>query len=157
MRRKDKEIQDRNLIDQVIDRAQICRLGLCKDNQPYVIPISFGYDGVSIYLHTAREGMKLDYISANNRVCFEMEYDVKTISDETNSCEWSQSFYSVIGFGAIHQVTGLEGKTRALNHIMKHYSGREWDFNERSFDKIKVWEIKISQISGKKSKDKADL
>jgi uncharacterized protein len=157
MRRKDKEVQDRSLIDQVINQAQVCRLGLCKDNQPYVIPISFGYDGASIYLHTADEGMKLDYIAANNQVCFEMEHDVKTISDDSSACKWSVSFYSVIGFGTIHEVNSLPEKINALNQVMKHYSGREWTFSESSFKSLKVWEIKIDQISGKKSKDKMML
>ena len=32
--------------------AQICRLGLCKDNRPYIVPVNFGYDGEHIYFHT---------------------------------------------------------------------------------------------------------
>ena len=154
MRRKDKEIEDRALIDQVIDHAQVCRLGLCKDNQPYVVPISFGYDGSQIYFHTADEGLKLQYLAANPHVCFEMEYDVKTITDETSACKWSQSFYSIIGFGQVHEITALPQKIEALNHLMKHYSGRDWEFGERSFNKIKIWAITIDQVTGKKSKDK---
>jgi len=157
MRRKEKEIQDRDLIDQVINRAQVCHLGMCRDNQPYVIPISFGYDGSSIYLHTTDEGMKLEYFAANNQVCFQMDYDVQIVSDETSPCKWSQSFYSVIGFGAIREVTVLSEKMAALNQVMKHYSGREWEFTEQSFRKLKVWAIKIEQVSGKKSKDKISL
>jgi uncharacterized protein len=157
MRRKDKEVQDRSLIDQVIARAQVCRLALCKDNQPYVVPVSFGYDSTHIYFHTADEGMKLDYLAANNRVCFEMEHDVQLVADESSACKWSQSFYSVIGFGTVHEITELPQKMDALNHIMKHYSGREWDFGDHAFKKLKVWLITIDQISGKKSKDKKDL
>ena len=157
MRRKDKEVRDRTLIDQVIARAQVCRLGLCKDNQPYIVPLSYGYDGNLIYFHTASEGMKLDFLAANNRVCFEMEHDVRIVRDESSACKWSQSFYSVIGFGTIHEITDLPQKIAALNQLMKHYSGREWNFDETSFIKIKIWAITIDQISGKKTKDKDDL
>jgi nitroimidazol reductase NimA-like FMN-containing flavoprotein (pyridoxamine 5'-phosphate oxidase superfamily) len=157
MRRKDQEIEDRALIDWIINQAPVCHLGLCRDNQPYVIPISFGYDGSNIYLHTADEGLKLDFIEANNRVCFQMEHDVQIISDENSACKWSQSFYSVIGFGAIHEVTGMAEKMQALNQVMKHYSGREWEFTAASFKKLKVWAINIEQLSGKKSKDKPGL
>jgi nitroimidazol reductase NimA-like FMN-containing flavoprotein (pyridoxamine 5'-phosphate oxidase superfamily) len=154
MRRKDKEIQDRTLIDLVMAKALVCRLGLCKDNQPYIVPVSFGYDGIHIYFHTADEGMKLDYLAANNRVCFEMEHDVKVVSDETSACKWSQSFYSVIGFGNVHEITDLPQKLAGLNLLMKHYSGREWDFGDHPFNKLKIWSITIDQITGKKSKDK---
>ena len=48
MRRTDKEITDPKLISQIIENAQICRLGLAKDNIPYVLPVSFGFDGTAI-------------------------------------------------------------------------------------------------------------
>ena len=58
MRRTDKEITDQDLISRVIQNAQVCRLGLARDNIPYILPVSFGYDGKAIYFHTAKEGRK---------------------------------------------------------------------------------------------------
>ena len=49
MRRKDKEIHDRSLMEYIMEKAQVCRLGLCKDNMPYIVPVAFGYDGTSIF------------------------------------------------------------------------------------------------------------
>ena len=54
MRRTDKEITDQTLMPQVIDQAQIGRLVHTKDNIPYVLPVSFGYDGKVIYFRTAK-------------------------------------------------------------------------------------------------------
>ncbi|MDI6771721.1 MAG: pyridoxamine 5'-phosphate oxidase family protein [bacterium] len=157
MRRKDKEIQDRGLIDKIMAQAQVCRLGLCKDNAPYVVPVSFGYDGAFIYFHTAREGMKLDYLASNNRVCFELEHDVKVIPSSAEACEWSVSFYSVIGFGTVEEIVDPPSKVHAVNQIMKHYSGREWNLDERSLEKTRLWRILIERITGKRSKDKIAL
>jgi len=154
VRRKDKEIQDRDLIDRVMVQAQVCRLGLSKDNMPYVVPVSFGYDGAFIYFHTAQEGMKLDYLASNNRVCFELEHDVRVIPSPDEACDWSFSFYSVIGFGTAEEIVDPQGKVRALNHIMRHYSGREWSLGERSVEKTRLWRISIERITGKRSKDK---
>jgi nitroimidazol reductase NimA-like FMN-containing flavoprotein (pyridoxamine 5'-phosphate oxidase superfamily) len=157
MRRKDKEIQHRDLLDQVIARAQVCRLGLCKNNMPYIVPLSFGYDGTSIYLHTATEGMKVDYIAANNRVCFEFEHEVRVIPDKDKACKWSFSFYSVIGFGTIEEIVESPRKLYALNQIMQHYSGKEWNFDEDLVKKVRLWSISIDQITGKQSKDKVAI
>lgn len=154
MRREDKEIPNRDLIDKVIAQAQVCRLGLCKDNMPYVVPVSFGYDGAFIYFHSAREGMKLDYLASNNRVCFELEHDVRVIPSSGEACEWSFSFYSVIGFGTVEEIVDPQGKADALSQIMRHYSGREWSLNERSLEKTRLWRISIERITGKRSKDK---
>lgn len=149
-----REFQDRDLIDQVMAQAQVCRLGLCRDNMPYIVPVSFGYDGAFIYFHTAREGMKLDYLASNNRVCFELEHDVGVIPISNEACEWSFSFYSVIGFGTVEEIVDSQGKAHALNHIMRHYSGKEWGFGERSLEKTRVWRVSIEQITGRRSKDK---
>jgi len=157
MRRKDKEIQSKDLIEQVIVKAQVCRLGLCKDNMPYIVPISFGYDGASIYFHTAIEGMKLDYIGANKQICFEFEHEVRVIPDENEACKWSFSFYSVIGFGTVEEIVDPQRKVYAFNQIMQHYSDREWDFNEKLVEKVRLWSISIEQITGKQSKDKVAI
>ena len=138
-------------------KAQVCRLGLCRDNQPYIVPVSFGYDGSFLYFHTAPEGKKIEFIAANNRVCFELEHQVKLLPDETDPCRWSFSFFSVIGFGKIEEITDPESKIEALNQIMRHYSGREWRFSDEMLAKIRVWRILIEQITGKQSKDKMEV
>lgn len=149
MRRKDREIKDREAIDLIIKESQVCRLGLCKNNQPYVVPVSFGYDGTFIYFHSAHEGMKIDYILANNKACFELEHDVKILRDENNACEWAQSFYSVIGFGTVQEILDPQRKVYALNQIMKHYSGKEWEFDEMTLKRTRLWCITIENITGK--------
>lgn len=157
MRRKDKEIQDSDQIKKIIEKAQVCRLGLSNDNKPYIVPVSYGYDGNFIYFHTAVEGTKIDYMTTNPHICFELEYDVKVITNDTLACKWTQSFYSVIGFGTVREITDHQDKVKAFNHIMKHYSGREWEFNEELFNKTRHWQITIDQVSGKKSLDKVAI
>jgi nitroimidazol reductase NimA-like FMN-containing flavoprotein (pyridoxamine 5'-phosphate oxidase superfamily) len=154
MRRKDKEITDKDLIGKIIAQAQVCRLGLCKDSRPYIVPVSFGYDGKFMYFHTAREGMKIDFMSSNNQVCIELEHDVKVIPNNNSACKWTFSFYSVIGFGTVEEITDSHVKVYAFNRIMKQYSNREWDFNEQLLEKTRLWRISIEQISCKGSKDK---
>jgi uncharacterized protein len=154
MRKSNREIKNQDLIQQVIAKAEVCRLGLCKDNKPYIVPVNFGYDGSFIYFHTAIEGMKIDYLGANRQVCFEMEHDVRLIPHADEACKWSISYYSVIGFGTIKEIVDLQHKIFALNQIMQHYSNRQWTFDEQSIKKTRVWGISIEQITGKQSEDK---
>lgn len=157
MRRSDKEITSKQLIGQIMAQAQVCRLGLCKDRTPYIVPLSFGYDGTYLYFHTAPEGMKIDFMASNDRVCFELEHEVRLILHDSDPCQWSFSFFSVIGFGRIEEVTGPQRRVYALNQIMRHYSGREWGFPEPSLGKIRLWRVVIEQITGKQSKDKTTI
>ena len=151
MRRTDKEIVSRNEIDEIIRECQVCRLAFAMDNMPYIVPVSFGYDHNSIYIHTAIEGKKINYIKSNNNVCFEFERNVKLNINPDNACRWTFHYESVIGFGTIYELNSMEQIRNGLNAIMRQYSGREWDFTEEILNKLKVWRIKINSITGKKS------
>jgi len=156
MRRTDKEITESVLISQIIEACHVCRLGLAHNNIPYVLPVSFGYDGKAIYFHTANEGRKLVFIAANNRVCFEFEHDVQLVRHDSSPCKWTFSFQSVIGYGTVVELADMTEKIEGLNHIMRHYSGREWPIVAKATEDIRVWKIAIESLTGKQSKDKFD-
>jgi len=151
MRRKEKQISDRTEIDAIITAGIVCRLAMSRNDQPYLVPLSYGYDGQAFYFHTAVEGRKIDYFEANSRVCFEIEGDVRLKRDENQACKWSIFFESVIGEGHIKELASPKDKQYGLNQIMRHYSGKEWDFDAKVLAKARVWKITIDTISGKRS------
>lgn len=157
MRRTDKEITSRSEIDAIIRNCEVCRLAFSVSDEPYLVPVSFGYDGNNLYFHTAMTGKKIDCIAVNNRVCFEFEQNVCLERHPKKACSWSFSFESVIGFGVVHELRSPEKKTQGLNHIMKHYSGREWEFTGAEVGSTRVWKIMISSVSGKRAKQKESV
>lgn len=152
MRRNDKEITDRGKIDAIIGESLVCHLALAHHDNPYLVPVSFGYDGKSIFLHTAREGKKLEYFQNNDRVCFEFERGVKLLMDSESACKWSFAFQSVVGYGRIVEILDFSKKEYALNQVMLKYSGQEWQFDNGAVEKIRAWKIVIDSLSGKESK-----
>jgi hypothetical protein len=54
MRRSDREITHRERIDEIIRGCEVCHLGMADRDQPYVVPVSFGYDGQDVYFHSGR-------------------------------------------------------------------------------------------------------
>jgi nitroimidazol reductase NimA-like FMN-containing flavoprotein (pyridoxamine 5'-phosphate oxidase superfamily) len=157
MRRHDKEIVSREEIDAVIREADVCRLGLAMDNTPYIVPISFGYDGEAIFIHTASKGKKIDIFAANPRVCFEFEAHVQIQTDDGDACKWTFDFESVVGYGVIGELVSETDKAGGLNHIMRHYSGREWPFAPKDLATTRVWRIDIESITGKRSAKKTEI
>jgi len=151
MRRTDKEIVGREAIDAIIRGSQVCRLALARDNEPYLVPVSFGYDGTAIFLHTAVTGRKIDFFLANPRVCFEFERNVEIRTDPALACKWTMRYESVIGRGTIAEVTDPAGKERALNAIMRQYSGRDWSFEPAAVARVRTWRIAIAEITAKRS------
>ncbi len=156
MRRHDKEIRSREEIDAIIRTADVCRLAFARDNEPYLVPVSFGFDGESIYFHTAPKGRKIEFIEANSRACFEFEADVALVRNPEDACAWTFSFRSVIGYGTVFELESSEDKNRALNQIMLHYSGREWNIPDHRTAATRVWRIDIESLTGKRSEEKAE-
>jgi nitroimidazol reductase NimA-like FMN-containing flavoprotein (pyridoxamine 5'-phosphate oxidase superfamily) len=155
MRRDNKEITSRSVIDEIIRGCKVCHLGLAVDGEPYIVPVSFGYDGELVYFHTAREGKKIDFIGSNPRVCLEFERDVSLVTSDSKACKWTFSFESVIAYGTISELTGSEARSHGLNQIMRHYSGREWEFDDSVLVSTRIWGVTVETATGKRSEQKA--
>jgi uncharacterized protein len=150
MRRKEREIKEREAIDAIIRECRVCRLGLTDGNQPYVVPLSFGYDGESLYFHGASAGRKIDILRANNRVCFELDIlDGLRPSDE--GCRWSVGYRSVIGFGTAELVETHDAKRTMLAVIMAQYSDGSFSFSDEAVQRTTVIKVHIDSITGKQS------
>ena len=151
MRRNEREIKDRKDIDDIIRRCRVCRLAMCEDGQPYVVPLNFGYDGRSLYFHAALEGRKLDIIKGNNRVGFEFDilHDIVTAEQ---ACDWGTKYESVIGSGTVEIVDDSEAKKDALECIMRQYGKGIWDFPDEILQKTLILRVQILEISGKARK-----
>jgi len=48
------------------------RLACTENNQPYIVPVTYMYDGQNIYDQT-NEGMKLNILRKNPNICFEVD------------------------------------------------------------------------------------
>jgi nitroimidazol reductase NimA-like FMN-containing flavoprotein (pyridoxamine 5'-phosphate oxidase superfamily) len=151
MRRSDREITGRERIDEIIQGCEVCHLGMAAGNEPYVVPVSFGYDGRFVYFHSAREGKKIDLITANPSVCVQFERHVVLLPSEEAACDWSFAFESAIGFGVVEEVRDPRSKVAGLNQIMLHYSGREWELDASTLARTRVWRVSIEELTGKRS------
>ena len=86
MTKRERQITDEGQITAILDTARVLHLGLAVDNEPYVVPMNYGYikeDGkLVLYLHSALRGKKLDMIRANPKVFFEMDCDLTPFEGE---------------------------------------------------------------------------
>jgi uncharacterized protein len=61
-----------NEINNILSSQVIGRLGCCTGKQPYIVPVTYAYDGDFIYGQT-NEGFKLNTLRKNPNVCFEVD------------------------------------------------------------------------------------
>jgi nitroimidazol reductase NimA-like FMN-containing flavoprotein (pyridoxamine 5'-phosphate oxidase superfamily) len=149
MRKRDREITDIGEIEKVIKKAPVCRLGLVDGDEPYVVPVFFGYENNALYFHCALEGHKLELLKKNNKACFEMETDIEIIAGE-QACGFTAKYRSVIGVGRAHILYDDSEKIHGLSVLMKHYAEGEFSFPKEKLDKALVVRIDIESLTGKK-------
>lgn len=144
-------LEEKEKIESVISRCDICFVGMADtDNQPYVIPMNFGYKDEIIYLHSAPTGKSIDIINHNNRVCITFSIDHELVFQHPKvACSYRMRAKSVVCKGKVEFIETLSEKYDALNIIMQHYSGRIFEYGEPAVRNVKIWKIEIEEISAK--------
>ena len=153
MRRSNREITDISVIEDIIQRADVCRIAMANDNVPYIVAMNFGYTGLpdkTLYFHCASEGRKLDMIKKNSYVCFFIDTDHQLIPGQ-KGCDWGMKYSSVTGYGTISILTDKKSKENGLNCIMSHYNGEgEYNYDESVVERTTILRLDITEITGKK-------
>jgi nitroimidazol reductase NimA-like FMN-containing flavoprotein (pyridoxamine 5'-phosphate oxidase superfamily) len=158
MRRSEREVSDIGVIEEIIKKADVCRIAIAIDNIPYIVTMNFGYTNdpeQRLFFHCANEGRKLEMIRKNKYVCFEMDIEhqiyVRAEKDLKKGCNWGMKYRSVVGYGNISIITEKEAKKTGLDCIMKHYGDEnEYIYDEKVLANTTVLRLDITEITGKK-------
>ncbi|HOM96817.1 MAG: pyridoxamine 5'-phosphate oxidase family protein [Acetomicrobium sp.] len=150
MRRKDREITDAKQIEEILKEGKVCYLALCKENEPYVVPMHYAWQSGYLYLHSAREGKKVEFAKQNPQVSFCIVPQWEII-EGSRSCDWTTHYRSVMGSGVVEFVEDVAEKTKALETFMGHYTSERFEFSKAMLDRVLVWKIKVDELTGKKN------
>lgn len=150
MRRFEYEIQDMEEIEEIIRSAKVCRLAMSVADQPYIVPLSFGYEPGFLYFHSAGEGKKLDMLEENRNVCFEFDVDIEILQAE-EPCDWGMNYRSVIGFGKAEILEDLESKRVGFDAIMRQYSEGSYSYPDGEVKGTTIIKVAIQSMTGKKN------
>ena len=153
MTKRELQITDEAQIRKILDTAKVLNLGLAVDNEPYVVPMNYGYamDGegkLTVYLHSALKGKKLDMIRQNPRVFFELDCDLTPFEGKL-PCQYGLSYSSVMGRGTATIVEDVEEKQKALTLLMKTQTEKDFSFNERLVSIVAVIRIDVAEYTAK--------
>lgn len=150
MRRKEKMINEQQELEEIINANNVAALALTDGHNPYVVPISYGYEGGVFYFHSAAEGKKLSLIKKIGRAALSITQRLSVVEAE-QACSWGMRFESIYAEGAIGIITGKEEKIKALSILMRQYGSETVDFDERVLEKTTVLKLTAEIISGKRS------
>ncbi|HJV78440.1 MAG TPA: pyridoxamine 5'-phosphate oxidase family protein [Paludibacter sp.] len=153
MRRLDKKITDEKVIDEILLRSDICRLGLIDNGEAYIVPVNYAYKNNVIYIHSAHAGRKMELLKQNNRVSFEIEFHQEIVKSDI-ACAWTTKYRSVMGKGTITIENDAAAKKTGMDLIMRKYGvDIELNYKESVLERMTILMLKIESITGKQSGD----
>jgi nitroimidazol reductase NimA-like FMN-containing flavoprotein (pyridoxamine 5'-phosphate oxidase superfamily) len=134
----------------VLAQTRYVTVALCKDNQPYLVALSHGYDAKRncLYFHCAKEGKKLDYAAANPNVWGQAVLDYYVAGE----CDYT---YTCVHFsGTLTLVTDAAEKMHGLE-VMVHQAtpnpeGKLAKLKPERVEVVTIGRIDINYMSGKK-------
>lgn len=151
--RREFEVTDRNEIIEILDKCKIVHVGMVDGDEPYVVPMNYGYkiedDQLILYLHGAEKGRKMSLIAENPKVFIEMNCDVLPFQGKL-ACQYGTSYASLMGSGKAEIVEDTEVKKEALSLLMKTQTGKDFEFNDKMADIVGVIKVSVDEYTAKR-------
>ena len=152
MTKRERQITDEAQITAILDAGKVLHLGLAVDNEPYVVPMNYGYTRENgklvMYLHSAVRGKKLDMIRKNPKVFFEIDCGLAPFEGEL-PCQYGLAYSSVMGKGVARIVDDVEEKKQAMSILMKTQTGKDFTFEDRLVSIVAVIRIDVESYTAK--------
>lgn len=105
MRRNDREIKDKALIEQFITKEQIIRIAFYDNGDLYIVPLNYGFiyenDKYVFYFHGAKAGRKFELSKSSPMVGFEIDGEYELLQADV-ACDYSAKF-KVLSVQAVYQ------------------------------------------------------
>jgi nitroimidazol reductase NimA-like FMN-containing flavoprotein (pyridoxamine 5'-phosphate oxidase superfamily) len=92
----------------LIDSQRIGRLGCCKEDRPYIVPVHYVCSGKLIFSFSM-PGQKMDFMRHNPNVCIQIEH-----------IDRSDTWKCVLVQGIFHEFTSPEGQQEAWKILQTH-------------------------------------
>jgi nitroimidazol reductase NimA-like FMN-containing flavoprotein (pyridoxamine 5'-phosphate oxidase superfamily) len=120
------EIKSKEKIREFLNQEHIGRIAtIDKNGYPQIIPMNFVFFDGAIYMHSHTKGEKLENVSQNEKVGFEVDRELEFLpsyfEDPKNASLADTLYISVVIKGKGTIVKDKQEKTKALNGLMEKY------------------------------------
>ncbi|MBP0029977.1 pyridoxamine 5'-phosphate oxidase family protein [Roseofilum sp. Guam] len=117
---------DRATIEQILDEALVIHVGFIAQDQPFVIPMSYGRDGDLLYIHGAVASRMLKNLEQGIEICVSATI-LDGIVIARSLFHHSMNYRSVMLFGRATLVDDEQEKLHALKVLSEHIVPGQWE------------------------------
>jgi nitroimidazol reductase NimA-like FMN-containing flavoprotein (pyridoxamine 5'-phosphate oxidase superfamily) len=149
---RDKARYDVDTVHRVLDAGLCAHVAFVQDGKPVVVPMIYGRDGNTIYLHGARKARVIRLLEETHSACMNVTL-LDGIVYARSVFNSSMNYRSVTVFGTPTLIEGHDEKLAAMRIISEHTMPGRWDevrdSHEREVKMTGVIELAIESASAK--------
>jgi hypothetical protein len=123
---REKGRYDRESVHRILDAGLVAQVAFVEDGNPVVVPMIYGRDGETMYLHGAGKARVIRMVEGSERICLNVTL-LDGIVLARSAFNSSMNYRSVTVFGRPSLVEDSEEKLRAMKVISEHLMPGRWD------------------------------
>jgi nitroimidazol reductase NimA-like FMN-containing flavoprotein (pyridoxamine 5'-phosphate oxidase superfamily) len=132
---------DRETVHRVLDAGLVAHVGFVQDGAPLVVPMIYGRDGETVYLHGARKARVIRMLEETEQACLNVTL-LDGIVLARSAFNSSMEYRSATVFGKPRLVEDPDTKVQAMRIISEHTMPGRWDELREPHDK----EVKMTGV-----------
>lgn len=149
---REKAAYDQETVHKVLDAGLLAHVAFVQDGNPVVVPMLYGREGETLFLHGARKARVIRLLEGTNKACVNVTL-VDGLVYARSAFASSMNYRSVTVFGKARLVEGQDEKTHALRVISECTMPGRWaevrDSLENEIKMTGVIAIDIESASAK--------
>ena len=116
---REKAAYDHETVHRIIDAGLVAHVAVVQDGEPVVVPMLYGREGQTLYLHGARKARIIRMLERSGTVCINVTL-LDGLVFARSAFASSMNYRSATVFGTARLVDELDEKKRALHVISEH-------------------------------------
>jgi nitroimidazol reductase NimA-like FMN-containing flavoprotein (pyridoxamine 5'-phosphate oxidase superfamily) len=151
MKKSKQEFNDELIMNEILGGSGLCRISMMDGDRPYTLPLTYGYKDKCIYINSAPGGKKIELLSRNPKVQFEIECTAGKVAGNTEAKK-EAACKSLVGHGRVEIISDTPGKRSGLEVIMSQHGASGLDeLNPRDMDYLVILKLNIDSLQRKET------
>lgn len=138
---REKAAYDKETVHKVLDAGLVAHVAFVQDGEPVVVPMLYGRDGETLYLHGARKARVIRLLEGTGTACANITL-LDGLVYARSAFESSMNYRSATVFGKARLIEDTDDKLHALQVISESAMPGRWSEVRESLDN----EIKMTGV-----------